>query len=138
MNIVNWFSQKIKKIGFEDIKIAIVRPKQYIIINTLPSNEQDCLIKNTIDIHNEEKMINDLLDQYLIKQIHIIIYGKNNTDDSVERKYQQFIGLGFSNVYVYYGGLFEWLLLQDIYGEGEFPTNRKVVDILKYKPPLLL
>jgi len=26
-------------------------------------------------------------------------------------------------------------LLQDIYGDDEFPTTRKMLDILKYKPP---
>ena len=73
-----------------------------------------------------------------MKKIHIIVYGKNNTDDTAEKKYQQLIDLGFSNVYLYYGGLFEWLLLQDIYGETEFPTTKKVLDILKYKPGLSL
>jgi hypothetical protein len=36
-------------------------------------------------------------------------------------------------LYVYIGGLFEWLLLQDIYGDEEFPTTAKIIDILKYK-----
>jgi len=30
--------------------------------------------------------------------------------------------------------LFEWLLLQDIYGSEEFPTTSHELDILKYKP----
>lgn len=137
MNISKWFSNNIKKIGFEDIKIAI-HNRQTIIINTLLSSEQSCLIKNTADIQEEEKIINDLLDNYKMKKIHIIVYGKNNTDDTAEKKYQQLIDLGFSNVYLYYGGLFEWLLLQDIYGETEFPTTKKVLDILKYKPGLSL
>jgi len=38
-----------------------------------------------------------------------------------------------ANLYVYIGGLFEWLLLQDIYGDEEFPTTSKIIDILKYK-----
>jgi hypothetical protein len=42
--------------------------------------------------------------------------------------------MGFVNVYLYPGGLFEWLLLQDIYGDDEFPTTIKELDILKYKP----
>ena len=29
--------------------------------------------------------------------------------------------------------MFEWLLLQDIYGDDEFPTTTKELDILKYK-----
>jgi hypothetical protein len=33
------------------------------------------------------------------------------------------------------GGLFEWLMLQDIYGYDEFPTTKKELDFLKYKAP---
>jgi len=46
--------------------------------------------------------------------------------------------LGFYNVYIYIGGIFEWLLLQDIYGEKEFPTTNKELDLLKYKPSSLI
>ena len=42
--------------------------------------------------------------------------------------------LGFQKVFIYQGGMFEWLLLQDIYGHKEFPTTKKILDILKYKP----
>jgi len=49
------------------------------------------------------------------------------------KKYRQLVDLGFSNVYIYTGGLFEWLLLQDIYGSTEFPTTTKELDILKFK-----
>jgi hypothetical protein len=42
--------------------------------------------------------------------------------------------MGFINVYLYPGGLFEWLLLQDIYGDDYFPTTIKEFDIFKYKP----
>ena len=41
--------------------------------------------------------------------------------------------LGFTNIYIYAGGLFEWLCLQDIYGSSSFPTTKKELDILKYK-----
>ena len=47
-------------------------------------------------------------------------------------------GLGFQNVYLYMGGMFEWLLLQDIYGIDEFPTTNKFLDILYYKPNAIL
>jgi hypothetical protein len=39
---------------------------------------------------------------------------------------------------MYLGGMFEWMLLQDIYGRDEFPTTSKVLDILKYKPKRLM
>ena len=68
----------------------------------------------------------------------IIIYGKNNNDETVIKKYNQLIKLGFINVYIYLGGLFEWLLLQDIYGKDEFPTTSEELDILKYRSPISL
>lgn len=134
--ISNLFYTNIKKIGFEDVKRAIER-KDYII-NTLNDDEQGCLIKNTIPIHMEEKTINSLLDEYKMKRVNIIIYGKNCADESSEKKYKQLMSLGFNKVYLYCGGLFEWLLLQDIYGEQEFPTSSKVLDILQFRPELLV
>ena len=54
---------------------------------------------------------------------YIIIYGKNSIDITAENKYNQIKSLGFINVLLYSGGLFEWLLLQDIYGKDEFSTT---------------
>ena len=68
-----------------------------------------------------------------IEEITIIVYGKNNSDPSSEKKAKQLVSLGFTNVFIYIGGMFEWLLLQDIYGNIEFPTTKKQLDILKYK-----
>jgi hypothetical protein len=128
------FQTTYKKITFEDLQYAIHRVETFIIINTLPATEQDCLIKNTISYQMEEKCINELLNLYEFKSRKFIIYGKNSMDESVETKYKQLVSLGFMEVYIYSGGLFEWMLLQDIYGKEEFPTTRKVLDILKYKP----
>lgn len=108
--------------------------QKYLIINTLPESEQDCLIYRTCDYREEENLVN----QYLQKgetDVVIIIYGKNNTCQNVITKRNQLIKLGFYKVYVYLGGLFEWILLQDIYGDALFPTTSKVVDILKFRPP---
>jgi hypothetical protein len=81
----------------------------------------------------EEKIINDLLNQYNFKDKSIIVYGKNANDHTAEKKYRQLITIGFVDVYIYLGGMFEWMLLQDIYGKDEFPTTTIVLDILKYK-----
>ena len=130
-----WFNvSPIIKVGFDDLKNAIKYPDTHIIINTLLIDNQECLIKNTISIDIEERMINDILQKSSYKDKRLIIYGKNATDTSVDRKYHQLISLGFSDILIYSGGLFEWVLLQDIYGEEEFPTTKKVIDILKYKP----
>ena len=124
-------SQSINKINYEDMQYGI--QNKCIIINTLPIQEQECLISGTVKGENETELINQLLKKsnYTVK---IIIYGKNCNDDSPIKKYEQLVSLGFLNVYLYAGGIFEWLLMQDIYGEDEFPTTKKVLDILKFRP----
>jgi hypothetical protein len=129
-----FFKRTYQRVSFEDMQFAMKSPRDFIIINTLHIGEQDCLIKNTISYQLEENLMNELVNQYDFKSKRIIIYGKNSSDVTIEKKYDQLLGLGFVHVFMYVGGLFEWLLLQDIYGEGEFPTTKKTLDILKYKP----
>ena len=121
---------KINKINYEDVQFAI-KNKEFIIINTMDKNNQDCLITNTINYEKEEMIINKFLDEGYCK---IIIYGKNTNDDTIIKKYNQLLSLGFKDVYVYPGGIFEWLCLQDIYGSELFPTTKNEIDILKFKP----
>ena len=124
-------SSSAKKVNFEDIQEIIkLRHKEYIIINTLPHNEQHCLISGTIKYSDEESIINANLN----KNLGIIIYGKNTNENKLLDKYSQLLDLGFTRVFIYPGGLFEWLLLQDIYGIEEFPTTSSDLDILKYRP----
>lgn len=125
-----------KNINFEDMQTVINNNYDTIIINTLDMSKQKCLIEGTIQIEHETKIVNEQLDKN--KSIRIIVYGMNSTDETIVKKYDQLIGLGFTNVYIYLGGLFEWLLLQDIYGKDLFQTNKKELDILKYKPHPLL
>ena len=121
----------VKYVNFEDVQYIVSNNfNNYIIINTLPSTEQNVLIKNTISIDNEISIINNNLNKLTLK---IIIYGKNDLDKKVEEKYNQLSSLGFTNIFIYRGGLFEWLLLQDIYGKDMFPTTKHELDILKYK-----
>lgn len=136
MDFINWFSKsKIKNIGFEDMKYAI--KDEHYIINTLSTFEQECLIYGTIAYNKEEHIMNHLIETNDKDRI-IIIYGKNSADDSPQTKYNQLIKYGFQRVYIYTGGLFEWLLLQDIYSFNEFPTTNKCNDMLKYKVTSLL
>jgi len=128
-----------KKINFEDIQMICKKQRPFsIMINTLGFNEQKCLIQGTILADKEENTINELIYNKSF-DITIVIYGKNCQDEEkVIKKYKQLQKLGFKNIYIYCGGLFEWLLLQDIYGVDEFPTTIKENDILKYKPISLL
>ena len=130
-NISEFFNKSIRKLNFKDVQVAL-KSQDYIIINTLMASEQDCLIKNTLPYEQEEKVINDLLNGYDLGVKKFVVYGKNGCDESAEKKYRQLLTLGFSCVYLYAGGLFEWMLLQDIYGADEFPTTRKVLDILRF------
>ena len=125
------------KINYEDIQYILKNTSGHLLINTLPPSEQSCLINNTINMNEEENIINGCIKRGL-KDIKIIIYGKNSNDERIYNKYSQLTSLGFQNVYIYTGGLFEWLLLQDIYGETDFPTTKKELDILKYKPNKVL
>ena len=122
-----------QKVNFENIQEIIKTSNNktdYVLINTLPSNQQECLIPTTIIASDEESIMNKHLTKN--KNIKIIIYGKNCSDSKLTQKYAQLNSLGFSNIYIYIGGLFEWLLLQDIYGQAEFPTTTKQLDLLKY------
>tara|TARA_A100001015_G_C14693451_1_gene595344 strand:+ start:76 stop:525 length:450 start_codon:yes stop_codon:yes gene_type:complete len=123
----------INKVNFEDIQTIVRTNNDKILINTLDINKQNCLIKNTISAANEETLIRNLIDNQKINN-YIIIYGENCNSKKIYEKYSQLINLGFYNVYLYTGGLFEWLCLQDIYGKDEFPTTSLELDILKFKP----
>jgi hypothetical protein len=127
----------IKKANFDDI-INISKDSSkntHILINVMEKEDQALLIKSTLSINEEIEKVNSLL-SFRKMDVNIVIYGKNTDDVSkVIKRYRQLCDMGFSNVHVYLGGLFEWLLLQEIYGNDEIKTN--IVcnkNILDYKP----
>lgn len=138
------------KINYEDVQMACKysynsnnnknddndNKNKYAIINTLDPVYQTCLIPNTIPIDEEEEIVNDIIINS--KKTKIIIYGLNSNDEKVYSKYEQLVKLGVKYVYIYNGGMFEWLLLQDVYGRELFPTTSRELDILKYKPRKIL
>ena len=119
-------TNSIRKYNFEEIQSI----SNTTIINTLPNVNQNCLILNTVKHIDEEDIINHLLKTN--KKATIIVYGMNCNDESIYKKYNQLLDLGFVNIGVYVGGMFEWLLLQDVYGEDLFQTTSKELDILKF------
>jgi hypothetical protein len=127
-------TRKINKIGFEDVvNFLNNKPKNTILINTLSSSEQNILIKNTTRYDNEESVINDTLKNGCSHKI--IIYGKNCCDESMDNRYFQLINLGYieEKLHIYYGGMLEWCLLQDVYDVVNFPTTNKCVDIIRFR-----
>ena len=124
--------QSVQKVNFEDVQFIINASRNnYILINTLSIHNQDCLITNTISVDKEEQIINGCLSK---PNVRIVIYGKNTNDPKIIDKYKQLLNLGFRDIYIYPGGLFEWLCLQDIFGKEEFPTTKFELDIYKYRP----
>lgn len=118
------------KVNFEDLQDVLL-DKNVIIISTLPNDKQTCLVMGTRNVRDEVHILNSSLGNNL--NIPIIVYGENSCDNTAFEKYRQLINHGFSNVHIYTGGLFEWLLLQDIFGKESFPTTSNELDLLKYK-----
>jgi hypothetical protein len=118
---------------FDTIQHKIMCNYDFVLINTLPESEQGCLIKNTIPANKETEFMNSLLNKD--KKKEIIVYGRNHRDLKVTEKYNQLKKLGFTNVYIYFGGLFEWLLLHIVYKEFNFPIDGTFheKDLLQYK-----
>ena len=104
--------------------------------NNAPPNLSGIRLYSWLTFRTISKNIKPLIINKLIENnnnINIIVYGENSNSEKIFFKYEQLKKLGFTNVYVYTGGLFEWLSLQDIYGFELFPTTSKELDILKYK-----
>lgn len=120
-----------RKVNFEDVQYSMKNKNKFLLINTLEASRQDLLIKNTVPIDREEELINKLIKSN--QNVNIIVYDENANAPNLMKKYNQLLGLGFVNVFIYPGGLFEWLLLQDIYGFENFPTTKQERDILKFK-----
>ena len=135
-------------INFEDVQSVINnnnnnnnnnKINKYVLINTLSDEFQKCVIRGTLPAAQEESRINDIIsgNDANGESVTIVVYGKNATDTSVYKKYEQLIKHGIANVRIYVGGMFEWLLLQDIYGPELFPTagaSGVNLDLLAYRP----
>jgi hypothetical protein len=114
---------------FKELQNKLENKKsEFILLNTLPIQEQNYLIKGTINATLENDFINGLVKKDKNKEI--IIYGRDHHDMKVIEKYNKLKKIGFTNVYIYFGGLFEWSLLQEIYGQSNFQTDGNVSDPL--------
>jgi len=102
-----------------------------VIIHTM-NEEEKVLIVGTVVGEKETEKINKMMSKNDYEK-DIIIYGRNSHEyEKLVKKQKQLASLGFKNVYIYLGGIFEWLLLQDVYGAKEFPTEKNG-EILDFK-----
>jgi hypothetical protein len=117
----------IRRASFEDVQFA--KEGKCLVISVLNEHEQSVLIKGTVAAGDEVRLVEDAL----LHKRDIIVYGLHSSDSRVLAKCEQILKLGGHPV-AYVGGLFEWLLLQDIYGSDAFPTNGFSLDHLRFKP----
>jgi hypothetical protein len=99
-----------------------------LLLNTLSQENQSYLIYGTLCASKETDQMNFYLKTN--RSIEIILYGKDHLDRTMIEKYNQLKQLGFTRIRIYFGGLFEWALLQDIYGTDLFKTHGTVKDPL--------
>jgi hypothetical protein len=86
-------------------------------------DDQTLMILGSLTAYSETTKVNDMISKNEY-ETDIMIYGRNDHDyDKLIAKHKQLKSLGFKHVYIYLGGMFEWLLLQDVYGVKEFPTT---------------
>ena len=104
------------------------------IIHTMDENEK-VLILGTVVAEKESEKINKMLSKNDYEK-DIIIYGRNCHEyENLLKKQKQLASLGFKNIFIYLGGMFEWLLLQDVYGTKEFSTTSGIKpDPLAFMP----
>ena len=116
-------------VNFE--KLKEMQKEGATIIHTMVETEK-VLIVGTVVAEKETEKINKMISKNDYEK-DIIIYGRNCHEyEKLVKKQKQLASLGFKNVYIYLGGMFEWLLLQDVYGAKEFPTEKKG-EILDFK-----
>ena len=88
-----------RKVNFEDVQYSMKNKNKFLLINTLESSRQDLLIKNTVPIDREEELINKLIKSN--QNVNIIVYDENANAPNLMKKYNQLLGLGFVNVFIY-------------------------------------
>ena len=125
------------KVSYETV-LALSGSIDVVVISTLPETLQECLIPGTTPCVREEKHVNGILEQKRQGLYTVIVYGANHLDATVERKCAQMRKMGFRSVHAYTGGMFEWLLLHEVYGEENFGVEQSsrsgVPDILAFRP----
>jgi hypothetical protein len=114
-------------------KVQQARITRCLLIHTMEETEKT-LIQGSLTAEMELKSINELMSKNEF-DTSIIVYGRNDHDyDGLMTKQKQLKSLGFRNVFIYLGGMFEWLLLQDVFGANLFPTTVAKVDLLRFAP----
>jgi hypothetical protein len=119
-------NRALEKANFDEVAS---RNKTTILINVLSEAEQGVLIRGTVPCSDEVAEVENAIAQ----RDTILVYGMNCHDERIFAKYQQIKKLG-GKPKVYVGGLFEWMLLNEIYGNERFPLSTDQFDLYQYRP----
>jgi hypothetical protein len=121
---------------------AITNPTTPLLLLAAPSiDAQPWRINGTLDADHEESQINRLVENRSSgnQSKHIVYYGLNSTDTTPETQARKLAKHGLV-ASVYGGGLFEWALLRELYGNTTYGLDNAgrdreaLVDPLDFLP----
>lgn len=119
------------RVNFEAVPTASADGLLLTTLGSSPGADPECAIAGTVPECQEAGRIKDVLSSS--PDIPIVIYGSNSVDVAPFEKWRNLTQRGFTNVTVYTGGLFEWLLLREVYGAEVFPVTNPQNDLLRFK-----
>jgi hypothetical protein len=98
---------QIKEIGVTDFK-KLLGTGKVLLFNGLKKQYHSCVIPGTIPYPAMRKVIKNMEEEDIA-----IVYCANYSCNASH----------LETVYIYSGGIFEWLLLQKKYGKKKYPTS---------------
>ena len=102
-------------VSYKDVKkYTDMNSNNYVLVSTLADDRQHCLIPGTLPSHDEVARITAIIKEKRQRDMIVHIYGENYADNKIMIQYKKLVSIGFKNVYIYPGGMFEWLCLQEI------------------------
>ncbi len=105
---------------------TISNPPTPLLLLAAPSvDAQPWRIHGTLSADEEERQINRLVEHGSKNSgtpKHIVYYGLNSTDTSPETQARKLMSHGLK-ASVYRGGLFEWILLRELFGETVYRAD---------------
>jgi len=110
-------NSEIKYVGFDELNNL----KENDLLISILDIRTTCFINHTTLPIQEETIINNIINSYNQSKYTIFIYGRNGKDYSkIQKKIIALNELGFTKFSIYTGGLLEWLLLREVFGECQF------------------
>lgn len=110
---------------------AITNPLTPLLLLAAPSiDTQPWRIRGTLDADHEERRINRLVDSpadHADRNQHIVCYGLNSTDESPVAQAVKLARHGLV-ASVYRGGLLEWSLFRDVFGNATYGIDNVGAD----------